>query len=86
MSAQMLPTSLLSMLSAHLLMDVMNNLETSAVVGEEMSYFRRAETSNASSRVERLSVALSKRLHCIPLIELAENVSPRRNIVDSSSV
>ncbi len=30
------------------LMDVMNNLEASAEVGEEMSYFRRAEMSKAS--------------------------------------
>ena len=67
-------------------MDVMNNLETFAVVGEEMSYFRRAETSKASSCIEGLTVALSERLYHVLLIKLSEKVCPRLNLVDGISV
>jgi hypothetical protein len=66
-------------------MDVMNDLETSAVVGKE-SYFWRAETLKASSRFYGQSVAISERRYRVPLTKLAENVSPLLNLVDRSSI
>jgi hypothetical protein len=65
---------------------VVNELETSAFVGDEVSYFRRAETSNACPPIECLNVALSERIYHVPLVEFSENVGPRFDLVRSIGV
>jgi hypothetical protein len=65
----------------------MIDLETSAFVGEEVSYFQRAEMWKASPRIEGLRVTLSERLYrVVPLVEFLENIGPRLNLVRSIGV
>jgi hypothetical protein len=50
MSAQIVLVVVVDVVFA-VLMDVMNDLETAAIVDEKVSYLRRAETSNTRSRI-----------------------------------
>jgi hypothetical protein len=67
-------------------MDVVDNLETSAFVGEEVIDFWGAETSEARSSIEGLPMALGERFYHVPLIEFAEHVGPGQHLVSSGGI
>ena len=58
------------------LMNVVDNLEISAFVSDEMSNFGRAKASETRDRIDCLRIAIGESCDGVPLIELAENVGP----------
>jgi hypothetical protein len=67
-------------------LDVVNDLEAPAIVGEEVSNLWRAETSKTSFRIKGLHVVLRELLYRIPLIELLNHIGPSLNVFCRVSV